>query len=141
MPSEELVDVRGWLRDSSRWICTILIESRLPAGDVVDARFRVPAREKTIEVFRVTVGIIDDRSGIRVRENVLAEILTSSQDIVDQPAEKGGVRSGPKGDMDVGKSRRPGEPRIDMNDPWRLVLWLRPQTGNRSGGFQPYWRP
>src|SRR5437588_755860 len=67
----------------------------LPGGDVVLLGLVVPAREQTVEVLGVGEVLVDDGAGVRVAGDVLAELASVLEDVVDDAPEKGDVCAGP----------------------------------------------
>src|SRR5690348_8424290 len=70
----------------------------LPGVDLVLLLLRVPAREQSVEILRVAEVLTDDRGGVGVAHDVLAELSTVLDDVVDDPAQEGDVRAGPDRD-------------------------------------------
>ena len=92
--------------------CTVV----RPRGGVVRLTLAVPAREVAVEVLGVHELVVDDCGCVAVGRNVLAELVTIGQHVVDQSAQERDVRAG--ADRHVHVSDRTGacEPGIDVDD-------------------------
>src|SRR5205823_3387046 len=76
----------------------------------------VPAAEDALEVFGVLEVFADDRRRVRVRLDVLLEVAVVLDDVVDEPAEEGDIRSRTERNVDVRHRARAREARIDVDD-------------------------
>jgi hypothetical protein len=88
-----------------------------PARIVVTAGAGIITREDPAVILRVDVLVADDRRRIGVGEDVLAEPEIVTQDIVDEATKKGDVSARADRDIEVGRSRGPGEARST----WMMV--------------------
>jgi hypothetical protein len=72
----------------------------LPRLAVVGGRLGVVAREQPVEVLGVDEVLAQDRRGVGVRDDVLAEVQLVVEDVPDDPAEEGDVAA----DADRGRA-------------------------------------
>jgi len=75
----------------------------LPGGRVVGLLIGPPAREQALEVFWALEVFAQERRGVRVRHDVVAERAVVGEDVVDEAAEKDDVGAGPERDPDIGQ--------------------------------------
>ena len=88
-----------------------------PRRRVVLPGFGVEAGEQTAEIFGVPELFVDQRSGVRVRDDIFLEPQVIGDYVVDQRAEQDHVRTGPDRDVLVRHRRCAGESRVDVNHP------------------------
>ena len=115
-------------------ILVVVLLRELPARRVVRPRLGVEAGEQPVEVVDVLELVADDVRRVGVADDVLAEVQLVLQDVVDDPAEERDVAAHPDRDVLVRHGARPGEPRVDVDDPRAALLRLHhPLEAHRVG--------
>src|SRR5207247_2337804 len=95
---------------------------------VVTGHAGVEAGEEAVEVLGVPVLIGEDVGGIRVGDDVFAEVALLLQDVSDQAAQEGNVRAGTNGDMQVGEGGSAAEARVDVDNRRAALFRLDDET-------------
>ena len=88
-----------------------------PRRRVVLPGLGIEAGEQTTEILSVPEVFVDQRGGVRVRDDILLEPQVIGDDVVDQRAEQDHIRTGPDRDVLVRHRRGAGESRVDVDHP------------------------
>ena len=102
---------------AGRFDATVLGVGIRPRRRIILPGLGVEAGEQPTEVLGVAVVVVHDRRGVGVRDDVLTEVPLVGEHVVDQPTKQHDVGADTDRDVLVGVGRRPGEPRIDVDDP------------------------
>jgi hypothetical protein len=109
----------------------ILINPAAPAA-FVRAFLAVISAEYASKRFGILKSLIDDGRRVRVCQNVILEPAIVSQNVVDDAAEKGDIRSSANADVQVGGCTGATEARVDVDDcRATLARFHRPAETNR----------
>src|SRR5205807_7744242 len=87
-----------------------------PALRVIHPSFGIPTGEHSIQILSVLEIFPNDDGGIRVVHDVLAELFTILQNVIDQTTEKHNVGTGAQRSPDISNGRSAAEARIHMKD-------------------------
>ena len=91
---------------------------------VVLALLRVVAGKDTVQVAGHLEVLVHQEGGVGVEADVVAVVEVVFENVVDHPAEKGDVRAGPDGSVDVRHRGGPGEAGVDADQRGTLLLGL-----------------
>src|SRR5262249_33437574 len=85
-------------------------------ANLVSTFLTIVTAENAFEGFGVLKAFVDNRGGIGKGQNVVLKPFLVRENIIDQPAEKGDVRSGPNAYIKVGRRTGSAEPWVDVDD-------------------------
>src|ERR1700733_13199304 len=87
----------------------------LPGVITAGLSVAVVAAEQARQVLGIAEAILNNRRGVGVVQDVVAEPAVVAQDVVDQGAQKGDVAAGADADINVAECRCARETRIDVD--------------------------
>ena len=113
---QELEDAVGVLQGRIALHVAVGVKLVLPTGLVVAPLGRLVPGEQATQVSRGLEVGVDQERGVRVRHDIVMEVLLVLDGVGDQPTEEHDVGPGADWRPDVGRGRRAREPRIHVDD-------------------------